>query len=225
VIRGLLDGGSVNLDGDVIRITDGRLRFLARANIEIAVAAEGPRMTEVAGSWADAVIFAHTASPAGIAWRTEVANLSARRMPTPLRTIARLDVTVSDSGEAARRMARIRAGRVLWSQYPAITYVERLGLTLPADLDRRLREAGPFQRTQDLAACERFADVIPDDLVRPIAVAGTEQEVASQFSELIETGVDELMVHPLVVQGQDLSDSIDGIARAYHMARNAQALQ
>jgi hypothetical protein len=108
---------------------------------------------------------------------------------------------------------------VLWSQYPHIANVEAVGLTLPPELDRRLRDAGPFRRTHDLSAFEQFSDAIPDDLLGAFAVAGTEDDVAKQFRDLLSGGVDELMVHPLLVPGQELQDSVAAIGRAFVRAR------
>lgn len=219
IIRGLLAGHAVTLNGATARISAGELRFRARPDIEIAVAAEGPYMTRMAGAWADSVIVAHVATAPALAPRVTLAHEEPRQRPKRLHVVARLDVTVSGDGDLARAKARIRAGRVLWSQYPRIATLEALGMTLPPELDRRLRGAGPFRRTHDLSVFEQFSDAIPDDLLRVFAVAGTEADVARQFRELLDGGVDELMVHPLLVSAQELPDSVAAVGRAFELAR------
>lgn len=221
IIRGLLAGEAVTLNGATVRITDGQLRFRARADIELAVAAEGPRMTRMAGAWADSMIIAHVATAPAMEPRLALAFETPRRRSEPLRKIARLDVTIGENGQAARAKARVRVGRVLWSQYPHVATLTALGLALPPELDRRLRDAGPFRRTHDLAAFQQFADAIPDDLLRVFTVAGTEDEVATQFRDLLDGGVDELMIHPLLVPGQELSESVAAIGRAFQRTRTS----
>jgi 5,10-methylenetetrahydromethanopterin reductase len=224
VIRKLLAGELTTLEGDSFRIRDGELRFAARPDIEIAVAAEGPRMTEVAGEVADSLIVAHTASAQGIRLRKAAAGQAHRALEEPLRVIARLDVTVHPDSGLARDHARVRVGRVLWSHYPRMKPLADLGIALPPELELRLREAGQFVRTHDLTAFTRFADAIPDEILDLIAVAGTPADVTAHFRRLFQAGVDELMVHPLVPPGSTLPDVVAEVGKAFGQAVSTQGL-
>ena len=53
---------------------------------------------------------------------------------------------------------------------------------------------------------------------RPIAVAGTEAEVAGQFEDILAAGAHELMVHPLLVADESLVNGVRAIARAFKRA-------
>lgn len=219
-IRTLLRGEAATVEGPAFRVRSGRMRFEGRDDIPILVAAEGPRMIEVAHRAADGVILAHTTTPADFGPRLERAAGSQRDLPGRPWLVLRLDATVSRDAEAAFDLARTRVGRVLWSQYPRIRYVELMGLSIPADLDRALMEAGPFQRTHDLSAFRRFAHLIPAELVEPVSLFGSVADVARQMQALLSAGVDEMMIHPLIAPGETLESALQMIGDAFRIAQN-----
>lgn len=213
IIRRLWAGEKVTYEGQVISIWDGNLRFPARPDLPIYVAADGPFTLRLAGELADGVIIPHCASPLIFKPKLEQVKRGqdkARRVNRP-EVVARLDVTVSNDHDAALHQAKIRLGRRLWDQYPNIEYLAAHCLALPPELDRRLREAGPFQRTHDLSVFARFADSIPDDFVFPISLAGTPREVAEQARSVLSSGVDQIMAYLLVPQGE----TIQGVLSLY----------
>jgi 5,10-methylenetetrahydromethanopterin reductase len=216
VIRRLWSGERVTFEGAVIFIRDGRLNFPARAGIPIYLAADGPHTLRLAGEAADGVILSHCASPLILKSKLERMREGRKMAGRTLgpAVVARLDASVSRDERAALHQAKVRLARLLWAQYPNILYLGPHRLTLPEELDRRLREAGPFQRTHDLAAFRRFADAIPDELVFPIALAGTPEQVARQAAAVIETGADEIMAYLLVPEGETMESVMELFAEA-----------
>lgn len=214
IVRGLLAGEAVTLQGETVSIAGGRMLFPTRADLPVFVAADGPRTLKVAGEVADGVILAHCASLRMLRDRLDQLEFGIARRPAGRpELVLRLDVSLSVDRAAALHQAKVRLGRYLWARYPDIPYIAQHGLRLPAELDRRLAEAGPFVRTHDLAAFARFADVIPDDLVRPIALAGTVDEVAGQAQALLAAGVDEIMAMPLVPPGETQKSTLRLLAQ------------
>ena len=64
VVRALLGGETVNLQGKVISLTDGRLTFQpGRADIPIYFATHGAQVSKLAGRIADGVLVANTLHP------------------------------------------------------------------------------------------------------------------------------------------------------------------
>lgn len=63
VIRRLLAGERVTLEGETILIRNAALKFPARSAIPIVLAADGPLVLRLAGEVADGVMVAHCASP------------------------------------------------------------------------------------------------------------------------------------------------------------------
>jgi len=225
IIKRLLAGEHLDYDGEIFKTNDLSLKFPTRADIPIVLAGDGPQVLRVAGALADGVMIGHCASPKILAERMAFVREGqerAGRTQGP-RVVVRLDASVSHDGEAGMYQAKVRLGRYLWIRYPEISYLPQHGLTMPAELDRRFREAGPANRTHDLRVFERFADLIPDEFVRPIKLAGTPADVKEQMAALIAAGADEIMAFPLVPCGETVSSTIDCIAEAAGIGQGASA--
>jgi alkanesulfonate monooxygenase SsuD/methylene tetrahydromethanopterin reductase-like flavin-dependent oxidoreductase (luciferase family) len=221
VIRRLWAGERFSFKGETITWNDAQLQFPARAGIPIYLAADSPRTLSLAGEVADGVIVPHCASPSILKPKLEHvrhgAAKSGRRAGPEV--IARLDVSLSRDRDAALYQGRLRLARFLWSQYPAIGYLEIHGLSLPAELERRLREAGPFQRTQERAAFLPFADAIPGELVFPIACAGTPEDVAEQLRRVFAAGADGVMAYLQIAPGETMDSALELYAATVGLLR------
>ncbi len=215
IIRELLAGHSVTYEGEMISIWDGSMKFDTRPDLPIYLAAMGPLNMRLAGEVSDGVIIPHCASPTILnphlkAFEQGIAK--AGRVDRP-KVVARIDASVSHDREAALFEAKIRIARYLWANYPNIAYLATHDLSLPAELDRRLKEAGPFPGGHDLNQFRPFADAIPDELVYPIMWAGTPEEIIEQARPLLEAGIDETMVYVLIPQGETVESVVQLFAR------------
>lgn len=215
VIRGLLLGEEVSLHGDVVSIQDAAMR-VAASPVPICVAANGPMTLRTAGEVADMVMIPHCRSTELLEHKLssviEGAE-TAKRDALP-EVILRLDTSVAEDGAAAEHAAKTRLGRTLWAAYPNIAFLETLGIALPEELDRRLRDAGPFQYTFDLAAFERFADAIPDEILAATCLAGTPNQVSDQVKVLEAQGVSEINILPVPPTSGEQVEVVDLYARA-----------
>jgi len=201
IIRRLWRGEHVTHDGE-IRINDGYLKVPAR-EMEIYLAADGPVLLRLAGAAADAAVTGHCASPKILAPRLEAIARGARdakRASRP-KVVARLDVSIARDRATAFEVAKVRIGRYLWARYPNIAYLAEHGLELPAELDRRLKAAGPFKRTHEPDYFRPFVSAIPDELVAPLVLVGTPADVAGQLRTMFANGVDEVMAYPISADG------------------------
>lgn len=215
IIRRLWAGERFSFAGETVTWGDAGLQFPTRADIPVYLAADGPQTLRLAGEIADGVIIAHCASP--LILRPKLAHVregmrQAGRATGP-EVIARLDVSLARDHDAAMYQGRLRLARYLWSQYPSIGYLETHGLELSAELARRLRDAGPFRRTQERAAFVPFVDAIPGELVAPIACAGTPDEVRRQFETVLDAGADGLMAYLQVPPGETMESVLSLYAR------------
>lgn len=219
LIRRLWGGEHVTMTG-AVSLSDGYLKIPARA-VPIYLAADGPRLLELAGELADGVITSHCVSPLILRPRLDAVERSARSAGRTARPpiVARVDVSVSRDRKAALLAAKVRLGRYLWARYPDIPYLRLHGLTLPGGLDRLLREAGPFRRTHELDLFRPFAEAIPDTFVDPLAIAGTPEEAGGRIRDLFAAGVDELMAYPLAPDGATALDAVEGLAAAVAVAQ------
>lgn len=210
VIRRLWAGERFTFAGETIAWNDAALQFPARAGIPIYLAADGPHTLRLAGEVADGVIVPHCASPLILGPKLELVGQGSAKAGRPRPPVlARLDVSLSRDRDAAVYQGRLRLARYLWSQYPNIGYLGPHGLALPAELDRRLRAAGPFQRTQERAAFQPFADAIPAELVSPIACAGTPEDVVAQVRRVLTAGADGVMAYLQIPPGETMDSVLD----------------
>lgn len=211
MIRGLWAGETVTVEGETIVLRNARMKFPTRADIPISLAADGPIMLRLAGELGDSVITAHCAGTVLMSGKAETVREGAARagrLTPPI--IARLDMTIANDGDAAVEYAKLRIGRVLWSRYPDnLQYIADNGLTMPAELDRRLREAGPFPTGQfNLEAFRFLQDAIPSELVHLTALAGSPEQVAEQMDRTFAAGAAEIMVFPLLMPGETVENAL-----------------
>lgn len=210
LIRRLWAGERVTADGEFVRARSLALNMPVAFVPPIVMAADGPATTTLAGEIADGVILMHCASAEILASKLKhVQRGRARRsLGSSLRIIARLDVSVSPDQEAAMAVVKLRVGRYLWARYPTLDYLDLHGLALPAELERRLA-AQPFVRTHDLQRFAFLAEVIPDELVRPLALAGTAEQVRRQMDDVFAAGADEVMLYPVTPAGMQAEELIE----------------
>lgn len=209
ILRGLLAGERVTVDGQVVSFHGGSLNFAATP-LPIYLAARGQRMLRTAGAIADGVIMAPFASVEALTQASALVRDGARqaaRCDGGPKLVARVDVCVAHTRERARRAVRYFVALPLWVSYPDWSYAEALGITQPALLRSLIarREYG------DIAAA---GDLLPEDMLDHFAVAGTEDDVARQLSSIARM-VDEIIVHPVPSPDWDTDAVIDGVARLW----------
>jgi 5,10-methylenetetrahydromethanopterin reductase len=180
-IRALLRGEQVK---------DAKLHFAARPDIPIWVASRGERVLELGGHIADGVMIGTIARPQDIAWAIERVRAGAASAPRSLDGLTvstRVDVVVDADRAAARDALRSFVAGVLSASYPDRGFVERAGLTLPAELE-------VVCRTKDLRLAWGSAHLVPDDVVDVLTWAGTPDDVAERIAATVDLGVGNITV-------------------------------
>jgi 5,10-methylenetetrahydromethanopterin reductase len=210
--RLLWSGEQVDYTGEVVQFHDGAIQVPARPDAPICIASNGPKTIELTGEVADGVIVQAMASPHMVdSVRGLLAAGAARagRDVSAIRMYARVDVAVHDDREAARAAVLPGVVRHLRTHYPHFNSPRLAGVDVPDNLVDALAKVG---YTHDTAALTEIANLVPDQAIDRLAVAGTADEVAVQLSALLRAGVSEVMVMPLPVTGQDERDVISRIA-------------
>lgn len=209
ILRGLLAGERVELVGEVVSFHGGSLNFPPRP-LPIYVAARAEGMLATAGAVADGVILGPYASREALEYAIGVAD-SKRTGPRP-RMVARVDICIADTREAAREAVRTMVALPVWVSYPNLGYVDALGIRLPDEL----LELCARREYGDIPAIGRL---LPLEMIDHYAIAGTEDDVAGRLRELRQL-VDELIVHPIAAAGGSHADVADAVASMW-VASNA----
>jgi 5,10-methylenetetrahydromethanopterin reductase len=213
LIRSLLAGERVTLDGEVVHFVDGALDMPGRADLPIVVATNGPKMLELAGEIADGVVVQGLASLemiASVRAHVQAGAERAGRPPDAVRLIARVDTCVADDGAAARRAMRPGLVRHLATHHPQYNSFRLAQLDVPADLREAVATVGYGHGVAGAAAVEQM---VPDEFVDRFCLAGTPDEVAAHMARLISAGVADIAVYPVTVPGQTPRDVVQTVAR------------
>ena len=203
LIRRLLAGETVSVKGREITFTDGRLDFTAaRSDLPIYVASQRAAGCRVAGRLADGAIMQGAVADPLVRFFRETVHGAARdagRDPATVALVARLNVCVADDRAAARDVMRPTLVRSLSAQRPDFFTFATAGLTLPAGLRDRVLTL-PY--THDPAPLRAIAPEVPDALVDAVTLAGPPEAIAPEVIRLARSGIGEIMISPLAVDGR-----------------------
>lgn len=208
LIRQLLSGQKLDFSGELFSFRGG-LNFLPYRRVPIYVASRGPRTLAAAGEVADGVIVAPYASPQGVLAAMQRIDDGLRRTGrkrSDISIVSRVDVAFHADDAKAREAAKYWIALPLWGSFPNWSYLEPLP---KVDLPPQLKD---IIAKRDYSLIGEAAKYIPDALVGHLAVAGTVPQVVHQLRELISTGIDELIVHPVPVGHTSLEETLGLLA-------------
>jgi 5,10-methylenetetrahydromethanopterin reductase len=213
LIRGLLEGRELTLEGRVVRAQDARLDFdPLRSSIPIYVGSRGPRMLELAGAQADGVIVGNVASPDG--WRYALERIAAgaaraRRELEAIRLTAWVYCSVGDDTESALDAIR---PMVATSLATSRAVLPALGLELPPEYVREMEARG---WSLERAAVTAAGRAIPEATLRWFGLAGTPVECAASLRELLSTfpQISQVAIVPAAPRGQSAAEVVRRFSR------------
>ena len=216
LIRRLWAGETVTVEGKVISFYGGELNFSSPPDIPIYIASGGRQILRLAGEIADGIMLGDIASVNVIepalaeVWQgAKRSNRSLEGIPV----ISRANLILSDNATAARDPMRPWIATGLWYTYPNWDYYfnytpewEERMLPFKNFLDkfgRKPRNVDDFKLVAD------YKDLITDDMVRDAAFAGTVDDVAEQIVEVAASGVTQITLFPVPLEGQTFQSTLE----------------
>ncbi|HEV8275813.1 MAG TPA: LLM class flavin-dependent oxidoreductase [Streptosporangiaceae bacterium] len=171
-------------------MSGARLRFPARADIPVFVAASGPKTLALAGRVADGVILLVGLFPEALDWAVSHVARAAEAVGRPRPHLAVFAYGAIDEDERAA----VEAARSIAAWFPqtAPRICDLAGL--PRDLAGRVRAGYQGGEFQEAAAAARM---LPDEFVRKVALAGNRQHAAERIGAALAAGADSVHVFPL----------------------------
>jgi 5,10-methylenetetrahydromethanopterin reductase len=209
IIRGLLRGETVTFEGEVRNIKAGRLNFKPRADIPIIVASRGDSILRVAGEVADGAMIATYAEPVGVRFAMSLVEKGAKqagRDPREVTIISRVDACISKDRRQAIEAVKPMIGVFLWTSYPDRQFVHRVGLEVPAELEKIIAK-------RDYNLMAEYAHLIPDEFADKFCWAGTAEDVAQKVAAITKLGIDHITFNPLPPKGGDVVETIREFAK------------
>jgi 5,10-methylenetetrahydromethanopterin reductase len=202
VIRRLLAGETVTYTGQAVRVDGAHLDFKpVRAGVPMYIASQRPVGCRSAGRVADgAIMQGCVADPLVRFFKDRVAEGAQRagRDPAGVELVARINVCIADDAAAARDVMRPTIVRSLAAQRPDFFTFRTAGLELPA----ALREAVLRLAYTHDPALLRLAPLVPDVFVDAVTLCGPPGAVAAGVARLARSGIGQLMVYPLGLDGR-----------------------
>jgi 5,10-methylenetetrahydromethanopterin reductase len=188
-----LQRGTIDING-----FPSRLRWLDRArqaSVPLDVAVSGPKMITFAARTAERVTFALGADPNRLRWALDLASAAARdggRNEEDISFGAYVTVGCLPDRTSAREL--VRGSVAAFAHFSAMPGSTGAGLN---DTDRALvAEVGrTYDSNLHLVSTAAHARVLTDEFVDRFAVIGDANECAMRLRELVETGLDRIIVN------------------------------
>ncbi len=213
VLRPLLRGERVTFDGQIVRLNDAQLSTRPVEQPTIVIATNGPRTMRLAADAADGLIVQGLAAPIMVANVRDITRPADGARPIDL--VSRLDVCIADDGAAARHRMLPSAVRHLKTHSPHFHSQHMAGLDVDDDLARAVA-AIPY--SHDDGASKELERALPEEFVTRMFAAGTRQEVRAQLEAVIRAGVNEIIVRPVMLTGDDPVEMLTVIAEVFDEA-------
>jgi 5,10-methylenetetrahydromethanopterin reductase len=209
LIRRLLAGEEVDMQGEVVRFNHGRLDFTpVRATIPIYVASNGPLGQRAAGAVADGAIMegcGNAPEARALAAAVAAGAKEAGRDAGAVQLVARLNACIGPDGKGARDVLRPRVARTLGAARLGFATLEAQGLALPETA--RASVAGvPYA-----AGVTPYLPLLPlitDDIVDALTLAGTVDEVTEHVLGLGRAGIGQIMIYPFAPPDGSPDDTV-----------------
>lgn len=216
LIRKLWASEIVTTEGKVISFRGGELNFKAPPNTPIYIATSGRQILRMAGEIADGIMLGDLASANVIEPALAEARRGAERASRSLAgmpLISRANLILSDDAAAARERMRGWIATGMWYTYPRWNYY----FNYTPEWEERLQPFKDFlenfgrkpRNVDDLGLVADYLHLITDDMVRDAALAGTVDDVVKQIAEVASTGVTQITLYPMPLEGQTIRSVLE----------------
>ena len=192
IVRSLLAGETVTVDGRLFRLTDANLGFSTRPEIPIYIATRSPKNLELAGEIADGAIIATYVSKEQLTFAMERVRAGAERAGRSyeeVKIISWVYTSISDDGRQAVENVRPFVTQALVNTSPDAypTILGGFSDDLPQFLNR-CRELG--KEGLERAYADRL--YLTDDVIKRFSLAGTADDCIEKIREITQLGINDI---------------------------------
>jgi 5,10-methylenetetrahydromethanopterin reductase len=199
LIRAVLRGEPVQFDGEIYRVTGGRLAFAPpRTAIPIFVASHSPQVLRLSGQLADGVLLANMARRPAVTQalgHIREGETLAGRPPGSTAVHLRLETCISDDAELALAAVRQRVASRVTNTYPRWEYLAELGIE-PTEAMRQAAAA------RDVG---RVAKGLHDEHLRATTLVGSVEQAVRQLTDVLTPEIAKVTIRPLGFPGQPVA--------------------
>jgi len=215
LIQRLWRGETVSIDGEIVKFKDGALDWKPAAIPQLYIASRGPQTLKLAGAVADGVLIGSFARPPGIAYAKQHIwpGLQASRRDWKdirlcswiyLSVLEREDDPIPDGVKRGVSFA-------FWSSRKALSeMVDALAPDASDEFRKFIREA-PHEWSPPIM--DELRRLMPRGVLDSLALVGTAPQVVERLKALEVAGVQEIVIWPFPIPGQDMVDFIYKLAQ------------
>jgi 5,10-methylenetetrahydromethanopterin reductase len=215
LMQRLWRGERVTLDGEIVKFKDGTLDWKPTEIPQLYIASRGPQILKLAGSVADGVLIGSFATPPGIAYARGhiLQGLQASQRDWKdirlcswiyLSVLEREDDPVPDGIKRGVSFA-------FWSSRKALSdLVDQLAPDASDEFRKFIRDA-PHEWSPPIM--DELRRLMPRGVIDSLALVGTAPQVVERLKALEASGVQEIVIWPFPVQGQEMDDYIRKLAQ------------
>jgi len=197
IVRRLLAGERVTFAGEVFSVHDVALDAPPAAPVPILLGVKGPRALALAAETADGVLCSILASPAHV---RRVRATTAARPRERFAVLAYVPVAIADDAAEARARVRPLVARYLGALH---------GQSILEDAGLGPARTRPFRDA--MAGGRAAGDLVTDEMLAALAVAGTPAECRAALARWAEAGLDAPVA--VVPEGLDVAQQVERIGR------------
>jgi len=215
LMQRLWRGEKVTLDGEIVKFRDGALDWKPSVIPQLYIASRGPQILKLAGSIADGVLIGSFATPPGINYAKEHIGpgLAASKRDWAdirlcswiyLSVLARADDPVPDGIKRGVSFA-------FWSSRKVLS--EMLDELAPdaSEEFRAFIKGAPHEWSAPIM--DELRRLIPRGVIDSLALVGTAPQVVARLEALAAAGVQEIVIWPFPVAGQDMDGFMQKLAK------------
>ena len=194
-VRGYLRGDTIDLDG-----TPSRLTWLDSATFTpppIELAATGPRTIALAATASDRVMLTLGADPDRLAAAIAIgrqARQAAGLDPNALNVGAYINIACSPDPAQARDL--VRGSAAIFAHFATMTTARSPAKSSDPELGVLSKLGATYNEAQHGLSAARHAAILDDTFLDHFAVVGTAQQCQTRLAQLVELGLDRIVLVP-----------------------------
>jgi 5,10-methylenetetrahydromethanopterin reductase len=215
LIQRLWRGETVTLDGEIVKYEDGALDWKPTAIPPLYIASRGPQILKLAGTVADGVLIGSFATPPGIAYARKhiAAGLEAsHRSWQHIRLCSWIYLCVLErEDEPVPESVKRGVSFAVWSSRKALgDMIDQLAPDASDQFRKFVKEA-PHEWTPPIM--DELHRLLPQGVIDSLALVGTAPQVVERLKGLAAAGIEEIVIRPFPLPGQDMIDFIYKVAQ------------
>ena len=215
LMQRLWRGETVSIDGEIVKFKDGALDWKPAAIPQLYIASRGPQILKLAGTVADGVLIGSFATPPGIAYAKQhiwPGLQASRRDWKDIRLCSWIYLAVLErEDDPIPEGIKRGVSFAFWSSRKALSeMVDALAPDASDEFRKFIREA-PHEWSPPIM--DELRRLMPRGVLDSLALVGTAPQVVERLKALEVAGVQEIVIWPFPIPGQDMVDFIYKLAQ------------